>query len=325
MKETDIRPQDVFDEYLRLCAKDTSSYFGAVERTPILCPACGSQGVPAFTKNGFSYELCAQCESLYVSPRPEAQAFSSYYQTAPSSKFWATTFYRETAEARRKLLWQPKARKLAAQLAAHDAQGHAVVDIGGGYGLFAEEMATLVEGEVVVIEPAPHLADVCRGKSLRVVEKFLEEVNPGDLPAGPKAFVSFELFEHLHDPRLFLSQLLALMGSNDLFVFTTLSGTGFDIRILWEQSKSVSPPHHLNFFNPHSVGLLLADVGFKVLEVTTPGALDVDIVANNHHAVTDRFWHVFFARADDRQKRELQQFVAASGWSSHMMVVCRKP
>jgi SAM-dependent methyltransferase len=325
MKETDIRPQAVFDEYLRLCADDTRTYFGSVERTPVPCPACGAQGAPAFTKNGFTYELCARCESLYVSPRPAARAFASYYQTAPSSKFWATTFYRETAEARRKLLWQPKARKLAEQLAARDARSHAIVDIGGGYGLFAEEIAALVEGVVVVIEPAPHLAEVCRGKSLRVVEKFLEDVDPEDLPTGGKAFVSFELFEHLHDPRLFLTQLLKLMSSGDLFVFTTLSGTGIDIRILWESSKSVSPPHHLNFLNPRSVSLLLEDIGFEVLETTTPGALDVDIVANNAGAVTDRFWQVFFARADERQKQEWQRLIAATGWSSHMMVVCRKP
>jgi hypothetical protein len=325
MKETDIRPQAIFDEYLRLCAEDTRTYFQSVERSAIPCPACGAVGTPAFAKNGFTYELCGECDTLYVSPRPAARAFESYYQTAPSSKYWASTFYRETAEARRRLLWQPKARNIASKLGTFAASGHAVVDVGGGYGLFAEEIRNLVAGTVTVIEPAPHLADVCRGKSLNVVEKFLENVIGDDLPAGPKAFVSFELFEHLHDPHAFLSQLRQLMHSGDLFIFTTLSGTGLDIRLLWESSKSVSPPHHLNFLNPRSIGVLLTRVGFEVLEVTTPGALDVDILTNNRSLLTDRFWIAFLTSADEHQKQEMQKVIAATGFSSHMMVVCRNP
>jgi hypothetical protein len=325
MKEADIRPQAIFDEYLRLCALDTETYFGSAERHAIACPACGAQGNEAFTKNGFTYEHCTRCESLYVSPRPVAQAFSDYYTTAPSSKFWATTFYRETADARRRLLWQPKARNVAAKLAANAAQEYAVIDIGGGYGLFAEEIRALTKGPVIVIEPAPHLAEVCRQKGLTVVEKFLETVQESDLPKGGRAFVSFELFEHLFDPRAFLTQLRGLMAPGDLFMFTTLSGTGLDIRLLWSQSKSISPPHHLNFLNPASVSGLLRDVGFDVLEVTTPGALDIDILANNKASVTDPFWKLFLDRADEAQKQEWQKLISASGWSSHMMAVCRKP
>jgi len=324
MREIDIRPRALFEEYLRLCAEDTRTYFDSVERRSIACPACQSIGKPAFTKEGFTYELCDTCDSLYVSPRPVAQAFSSYYLTAPSSRFWATTFYRETAEARRRLLWQPKARAVAAKLASLDAGSHTIVDIGGGYGLFAEEIKALVPHEPLVVEPAPHLAQVCRDKSLRVLEKFLEDVRPSDLPAGGKAFVSFELFEHLHDPRLFLARLRELMGRGDIFVFTTLSGTGLDIRLLWDRSKSVSPPHHLNFLNPRSVTMLLESLGFAAVEVTTPGALDVDILANNRDALTDRFWRLLIERSDERQRQQWQRVVAETGWSSHMMVVCRK-
>jgi SAM-dependent methyltransferase len=325
MKEADIRPQAIFDEYLRLCAEDTRTYFGTGARAVIPCPACGAHGDRAFDKNGFTYELCGNCDTLYVSPRPSARAFAAYYQTAPSSKFWASTFYPGTAEARRRLLWQPKARVVAAKLRALDAASHSLVDIGGGYGLFAEEIRSLIAGEVLIIEPAPHLAEVCRGRSLRVIQKFLEDVEVADLPGGGKAFTSFELFEHLHDPRQFLSRLLRLMAPGDLFLFTTLSGTGLDIRLLWERSKSVSPPHHLNFVNPRSVSLLLASVGFNVLEVTTPGALDIDILANSGTLISDRFWKAFFEHADEHQKQAWQAVISSTGWSSHMMVMCERP
>jgi SAM-dependent methyltransferase len=325
MKEADIRPQAIFDEYLRLCAQDTTTYFGAATLTAVACPGCDAQGRPAFSKNGFAYQVCGACETLYVSPRPPASAFEEYYRNAPSSRFWADTFYKATADSRRKLLWEPKARLIYDKLVELNASAHAIVDIGGGYGLFAEEIRKLSRSEALVIEPSPRLAEVCRQKSLNVIEKFLEYVGPSDLPAKPKAFVSFELFEHLHDPRVFLRHLLNLMSSGDLFVFTTLSGTGFDIQLLWEHSKSVSPPHHLNFLNPRSIAMLLKRIGFETIEVSTPGKLDVDIVMNNRSLLRDRFWTTFFERSTEEERQLWQKTVSATGWSSHMMVICRKP
>jgi hypothetical protein len=325
MKEEEIRPAKIFDEYLRLTKEDTKTYFSSAERKNCCCPACGSYGIPAFTKYGFVYESCQACYSLFVSPRPVAKAFSKYYTESPSSKYWASTFYKETAEARREKLWKPKARLIIDTLSRYSASNHTIVDIGGGYGLFAEIMRDMSGQAPIVIEPGPHLADVCREKLLHVVQKFLEQVEVADLPSGPKAFVSFELFEHLHDPAAFLEQLKKLMVSGDLFIFTTLSGFGVDIQALWENSKSVSPPHHLNFLNPSSVEILLKRLDLEVLEVTTPGKLDIDILVNNRSAVKDRFWQTFVAKATDTEKAKWQQIIAESGWSSHMMAVCRKP
>ena len=325
MKEEEIRPKKIFDEYLSLAKKDTETYFSMVKRVSGFCPACESVGDHAFDKNGFSYEVCPNCQTLFVNPRPVASAFSKYYTESPSSKYWASTFYKETAQARREKLWKPKARLILQTLEKYNSSEYMLVDVGGGFGLFAEEIRLLSGMTPVVIEPGPDLAAACRDKSLHVVEKFLEDVAPADLPSGAKAFVSFELFEHLHDPSAFLGQLMELMNSKDLFIFTTLSGAGVDIQALWEDSKSVMPPHHLNFLNPRSVELLLNRLGFESLSITTPGKLDIDILENNFEAIKDRFWRTFIATASPDQKEEWQAMIAASGWSSHMMVVCRKP
>lgn len=325
MKEEEIRPQKIFEEYLRLAKLDTEAYFGDTERVSGACPACEATGEPVFEKHGFTYESCPNCLTLFVNPRPKVEAFARYYTEAPSARFWATTFYRETADARREKLWKPKARLIRDTLEKYGTEDHALIDIGGGFGLFADEVRKLCGKPPIVIEPGPHLADVCRAKSLPVIQKFLEQVVPVDLPVGPKAFVSFELFEHLHDPAAFLRQLNGLMVAGDLFIFTTLSGSGVDIQALWQDSKSVTPPHHLNFMNPRSVALLLARRGLEMLSVTTPGKLDVDILFNNRAAIKDRFWQTFVATATDAEKASWQEMIAATGWSSHMMVVCRKP
>ncbi len=62
-----------------------------------------------------------------------------------------------------------------------------------------------------------------------------------------------------------------------------------------------------------------------MLEVTTPGKLDVDIMRNNRQHIKDRFWLAFIEQASDEQMKNMQLALAENGLSSHMMVVCRKP
>lgn len=325
MKENEIRPREIFEEYLRLAAADTKIYFDSCAKKDVPCPACGNRGEPTFDKSNFTYCLCPSCETLFVSPRPEAKAIQRYYEEAPSVEYWATTFYPTTASARREKIWKPKAIQLKNIVATHSPETRMLIDIGGGYGIFAEEYQRATNHEVIVIEPSPSLARASRERGLRVVEEFMEDLKPEDLPKEPKAFTSFELFEHLHNPKEFLSILLQIMDAGDLFVFSTLSGHGLDILELWEKSQAISPPHHLNFLNPSSVSILLKRVGLECLDVTTPGRLDVDILDNNRHLLTNRFWKTFLTHATEEAKALLQEAIRLSGWSSHMLVTCRKP
>ena len=324
MKENEIRPKALFDEFLNLLEQDIETFFSGAPRRLIKCPACGASGVTAFEKHGFGYQECEQCDTLYASPRPNQNAFQNYYTDGKSPKFWATTFYRETEKARREKIWRPKSRQIRDLIEQYHADDATLIDIGGGYGLFIEEFRQISSQNTLVIEPNRHLADVCREKEIQVIEKFLEKIVPQDLPQNKKAFVSFELFEHLYDPGDFLDTLHQCMASGDLFIFSTLSGTGLDIQVLWEASNAVSPPQHLNFFNPHSVEILLNKCGFKLLEVTTPGRLDVDIICNNAADIKDRYWKNFVKTANEDEKKLLQELISTSGRSSHMLVVCIK-
>ena len=108
MKENDIRPQELFDELLRLNKLDVETYFSDASTKNINCPACGSKGKYSFSKNNFSFEECEICKTLYVSPRPDKKYFDAYYKDSLSAKYWATTFYKQTEKSRREMLWKPK-------------------------------------------------------------------------------------------------------------------------------------------------------------------------------------------------------------------------
>ena len=134
-----------------------------------MCPACGAVGKHSFQKDNFDYSECPKCQTLYVNPRPDAEAFYNFYTNSPSSKFWATTFYLETAEVRREKIWKPKANMIKEIIDKQDIENFQIIDIGGGYGIFAEEIQKINRNPVIIIEPAPHLAEICRGRGFKVI------------------------------------------------------------------------------------------------------------------------------------------------------------
>lgn len=325
MKEEDIRPRKIFEEYLNLAAQDAIKYFPRKSREVINCPACGAVGSPAFEKNGFDYQKCPKCLTLFVSPRPLEHCFSEFYTVSASAHFWAEVFYKKTVYERREKLWKPKALEISEILSTYCTEYKPlIVDIGGGYGIFSEEMRNLGYEDQLIIEPNCALADVCVSKKFKVIPKFLENVSKKDLPEGLKVFTSFELFEHLHNPQRFLDVLFRLMDPGDFFIFTTLNGNGLDIACLQEHSKSVTPPQHINFFNPHSVSVLLEKLGFNLINVETPGKLDIDILSKDADLLNDQFWKSVLFYADDRTKQDLQRVVVQNLWSSHMRIVAMK-
>ena len=137
MIEEEIRPQDIFDEYLKLCEQDVIDYFGQATYRMVACPACNNRGQFAFHKKGFNYDECKKCHTLFVNPRPDKESFERYYQDAPSTKYWATTFYKKTEAARREKMWVPKAG-LIQEILKQNSSPELLVDIGAGYGIFAD-------------------------------------------------------------------------------------------------------------------------------------------------------------------------------------------
>jgi SAM-dependent methyltransferase len=135
------------------------------------------------------------------------------------------------------------------------------------------------------------------------------------------------LFEHLHDPSPFIAKVYELLKPGGYFLFTTLNSLGFDIQVLWQNSKSIFPPNHLNFFTPYSMELFLKKWGFSMVEITTPGQLDWDIVEGIHREEgvdPGRFFCTVSRYGTDEAKRCFQEWIQQSKFSSHMRTLREK-
>lgn len=323
MKESEIRDRAAHARYLELVRADAERLAGdpsVFEQVP--CPVCGrSEDREAFVKSGFRYATCPECDTLFVNPRPAYAALQRIYTESESTRFWVEEFFKPVAEARREKILRPRAEFVARRFP--ELAGGRIGDIGAGFGIFLEELRRLwPEADLTAIEPSADMAALCREKGLGVEEAMLEEMDPPG-----EAFdllTAFELFEHLHDPVTFVEAVRSLLRPGGLFLFTTLSGTGLDIQVLWERSRAVSPPHHLNFANPFTVGRLLERAGMRAVDVATPGELDWDILRGalaEEPPGAHRFWRTVARHADAPATAVLQEWVQASRLSSHMRVV----
>lgn len=206
--------------------------------------------------------------------------------------------------------------------------GAGLVDVGSGFGIFLEEVQRLGRfGEMRGVEPNPDLANVCRQRGFAVVPKSAEDVADGEVQAD--VATAFEVLEHVFDPGGFLTAMGRLVKPGGVLLFTTLTCSGFDIQVLWERSKSVHPPHHLNLISVEGIARLVERVGLCLVDLSTPGVLDVDIVANARSEDPTlhlpRFVSYLLSRRDSRLREALQRLLIEHALSSHVRVLARRP
>jgi SAM-dependent methyltransferase len=264
---------------------------------------------------------------MYVTPRPSEADLSEYAETSEAVRFWSTHFYRETAAGRREKMFRPRARLVADLVVEGRASAGRLADVGAGYGLFLQEAAaTGVFRELVGIEPDARLAAICRDQGFAVVERWVEATTDGEVAAD--VATCFEVIEHAFDPLAFLEGCRRALRGGGLLVLTTLTIGGFDLQVLWERSRSITPPQHINFPSLDGARRLVERAGLELVELATPGELDVDIVRNVLIAQPDlelpRVARAL-ALADDAARADLQVFLKRHHMSSHLRVLARRP
>lgn len=328
MKETDIRPDHLLSRYLDLSAKDAERCFAGIERSVIACVACGADVASfEFEKFGFAYSRCQNCGTLYQSPRPTLAAFEAFYRDSVSSRFWAEQFFPAVAEARRSAIFVPRVERLAQLCNQKGLNVRRLIDIGAGYGIFLEEWRKRFQGaDLIAVEPSRNLAETCRHKGLTVIEDIAENLPSGALSAD--LVVCFEVLEHVYDPVPFIAHLASLARPGGYIFVSTLSVDGFDIQTLWAQSRSIFPPHHINFLSITGFEIAFRRAGLKEISISTPGKLDVDIVANAYKTNPSVLENNRFAQLllrDERRGAAFQQFLSDNCLSSHTWIFGRKP
>lgn len=328
MKESEIRPPDLFAEYLRLSAADAETMFDPARREAVDCPGCGgAKHEHSFKKHGFDYVVCQDCSSLFQTPRPPVAEYAEFYRDSVSAQYWADVFLPAVIETRRVKMFRPRAERIRDLCAERELKPKTVFDIGAGHGIALEEWGRIdPSARLVAVEPGAALAAACRAKGYDVVETMAEDASAATDIRGDLV-TCFEVIEHVRDALTFARSLYDLTAPGGLTLVTGLGCDGFDIQLLWDRSNSISPPHHINFMSAAGFETLFKRAGFDKVEVITPGRLDVDIVLGAlERGETDdlpRFERLLLSRGE-ACRQEFQQFLARHQLSSHCWVLASR-
>jgi 2-polyprenyl-3-methyl-5-hydroxy-6-metoxy-1,4-benzoquinol methylase len=329
--ETDIRPDSLMAEQSERLAADIRRLLARRDEfVEVPCPACGAgpdAARPELEKYTLSFLTCARCGTMYMSPRPSPAVLEEYYRESENYAYWNSHIFPASEQVRREKIFRPRAERVAELVERFEADRSLLLEVGAGFGTFAEEIRRLqVFKGVVAVEPTPDLAATCRDKGLDVLELPIERVV---LEEPASVVTSFETLEHLFSPREFVERCFSLLAPRGLLVLSCPNIRGFDVSLLRERS-SVVDNEHLNYFHPESLGRLLGDCGFEVLEATTPGELDAELVRKAALAgEVDLSSQPFLQRVLLDEWETLggpfQRFLAQNGLSTHMWVVAQKP
>lgn len=327
--ETEIRPDDLMAGQQQRTLNDAKLLLKhEAQFVQIACPACNvKEQAKSFVKFGLRHVYCGKCHTTYVSPRPRPEHLAEYYEKSEDWAYWSKYVFPASERARRDKVFIPRVRALIEMCRKFGTRTGTLAEVGAGFGIFCDEIKkTGAFGRVIAIEPNPDLARNCRNRGIETLEQPFDEVaiDEGSLDV----LASFEVIEHLFDPRAFLRKCHALLAPEGLLVISTPNSSGFDAIVLGEKWGSFDLGH-LNLFNLDSLSELLQASGFRVIERTTPGKLDAELVRKEVLEGTFNLANQPFLREIlvDRWQQAgagFQRFLSDNLLSSHMVFAAQK-
>ncbi len=160
-------------------------------------------------------------------------------------------------------------RRRLNELLRRRSAGH-LLEIGAAYGFFldlAKEHFQVVGYEMN--QAAAHHARAVSGLDVRT-DDFLHST-AASLGGLVDVTVMWDVIEHLERPELYLAHTAAVSRPGALLYVTT--GDIGSVVARWRGSKwrMIHPPTHVHYFSRSTLARLLANCGFRVLEIRTVG------------------------------------------------------
>jgi len=329
ISEEALRPAALMAQKMSLTIKDRQKLLKqAGDFIRVDCPACGLKDSElVFDKDGFYYEKCAACQTMFINPRPTEAILEEWYKTSEHYAFWNRYIFPATEENRRKSIYIPRIDRLLQLLDKLNVERGTLMEVGAGFGTFIEEISRRkIFKRTLAVEPTPDLADTIRKKNVEVIASPIEKIDIEAFSAD--VIVSFEVIEHLFAPGKFIQACGKLLKKGGVLILSCPNYTGFDMTVLGKRSNSFDS-EHLNYFTPQSLSLLVTKQGLKIIETLTPGKLDADIVRNRALSgeidlSSQPFLQRILLDQWDKYGAKFQDFLAENNLSSHLWLAAGK-
>ncbi|MFA7345995.1 MAG: class I SAM-dependent methyltransferase, partial [Terrimicrobiaceae bacterium] len=180
LTENAIRPEHLMQEHARLFEEDVARLVSQKDRfVKASCPACDSDTpVRIFQKYGIDFQLCQNCETIYISPRPSPDLLDEFYGGSKHYAYWNDFIFPASEEVRRNKIFRPRVDRVKGLVEKYRCPTDMFLEVGAGYGTFCEELSKDgIFKEILAVEPTPGLAETCRRKGITILEQTVESLD----------------------------------------------------------------------------------------------------------------------------------------------------
>ena len=263
---------------------------------------------PFFEKWGIEYCRCPICYTITANvSKSEIDTFKNNDELI---NFRTSPHYQEEAAIYRKLDWEELLDWIYFRTYRYiEKKCFSIVDYGNRYEFFAEKI-----------------------NSSRFCEKYeLRNTIIEQNKFSTDTISSADIVLHLNHLQQSISPIDDLIDAGislrpgGLLFFSTRIGTGFDILALTKHSK-ILPYDHIYLPSISMLKYIFAKAGYRILEISTPGRLDVIYVKENKDKISDK-QHILKLLMEHEDKivlQELQRFLQKSEMSSYVQIVAQK-
>ncbi len=232
------------------------------------CIVCDSNQVDYFCdKNNCRLYRCSLCRLVFVNPLPgeTASIYSKDYFAGAQKGFGYVDY--DTDKQAMEPLFIDYLKQLEFLLSGNKGS---ILDIGAATGYFLD-LARRLGWETFGIEISDYAAEVARQRGLVVKTGVIGE------PLFPnnsfEVVTMWDVLEHVRNPRLDLTRAYELLRPGGVLVINTPNSGSLFARLLGRSWHLLVPPEHLHYFTPKSLTLLLEQIGFKVIKVSSRGKI----------------------------------------------------
>ncbi len=325
LKESDIRPEKIYNEYKELLSQDAAEYFSDSSLLlKVDCPGCTSKESKAgFKKGGFNYRICDRCGSFFVSPRPKDEALRDFYRNSRAGIFLRKKLLTDTLESRSQNIFSYRVQWITGLVEEYAPLAKVFLEYGTRYPVFMKELNnTGIFSTLFSVKTECFDQEKLLPKSVSIPQEkrtFKDEID---------VFAAFEIVERVFSPQELFRQAFAACRKGGLFIITSATSSGFEYQVLKEYSPNIIVPDRLNILALEALVDLIKKAGFEVIEVSTPGRLDVEIVKkaceNKPDLPIDTLWRYIFNNRDANALHSLQEYLQQFRLSSHVRIAAIK-
>jgi len=304
-----------------------------VERS---CPICSSNLKIYQEDFHETYKIvkCKACGSTYSSPAPNLDAIEDYYKNCECNRMLAEL----TRSRSKKFNVDDRVKTIEKIIQENKYKKLKILEVGCSSGLFLQglsnhlsenypkikiEMSGIdLDGDAIKNSVDSHLDLQCSS-----AEDLIALENK---PRSYDLILHYELIEHLLDPFQFMVTVKELLKPGGYTIFTTPNALGVENLASGYNSRrliahAIFPPMHLNAFSVQNIPLFSYRLGLEIVEISTPGKLDIDMICKNADFLTDDSYAQISNINDEALKDYLQEYTSHSLVSSHMQCILRKP